>query len=151
MRDSISMIGISFSCRKKGWQERITYKFKRAYRVNRACAKLYNRVGILHHVNMVTCLLMLPLNLFLFNDSGRKVKLYVCTKFCGFMGTGIRQAVYFVCVVCPNCIYFLLRDGDPSLRIFLSCCDSSAGRSDARCLWLRVLRGEIESKSGRGR
>ena len=43
-------------------------------------------------------------------------------------------------------IYFLFRDGDPSLRIFLSFCDSSAGRSNARCLWLRVLRGEMGSK-----
>lgn len=49
-------------------------------------------------------------------------------------------------------IYFLfLRNGDPSLRAFLSFCDSSADISDARGLWRRVLRGEMRSKSGRGR
>ena len=42
-------------------------------------------------------------------------------------------------------------NGDPSLRDFLSLCDSSADRSDARGLWRRVLRGEMGSKYGRGR
>ena len=42
--------------------------------------------------------------------------------------------------------YFLLRDGDPSLRVFLSCCDSSEDRSDARGLWRRVLRVKMGSR-----
>jgi len=42
-------------------------------------------------------------------------------------------------------IQFLPRVGDPSLRAFLSFCDCSADKSDARSLWLRVLRGEMES------
>ena len=35
--------------------------------------------------------------------------------------------------------YFLLRNGDPSLKVFLSCCDSSEDISDACGLWRRVL------------
>ena len=48
-------------------------------------------------------------------------------------------------------IYFLLRNGDPSFRVFLNFCDSLADRSDARGLWRRVLHDEVESKYGRGR
>jgi hypothetical protein len=45
----------------------------------------------------------------------------------------------------------LVRNGEPSLRDFLSFCDSSADSSDARGLWRRVLRGEMGSKYDRGR
>ena len=49
-------------------------------------------------------------------------------------------------------IYFLfLCNADPSLRAFLSFCNSSADISDACSLWRWVLRSEMRSKSGQGR
>jgi len=51
-----------------------------------------------------------------------------------------------IIVISSKSIYFLLRNGDPSLIVFLSFCDSSADISDARGLWRCVLRGEMGSK-----